>query len=33
VAAAITLALHLASLAAFVLFIQRNERMRSLLGT
>ncbi|HYP18976.1 MAG TPA: hypothetical protein VEY08_02800 [Chloroflexia bacterium] len=33
VAGAIALTVHLASLVAFVVFIQRNERMRALLGT
>jgi hypothetical protein len=33
VAAAITLAVHLASLVVFVVLIQRNDRMRQLLGT
>ncbi len=33
VPAAITLAVHVASLVAFVIFIRRSERMRGLLGT
>lgn len=33
IAAAITLAVHLTSLVAFIIFIRRNDRMRQLLGT